>query len=167
MDGKDLIKKVKEDGVKFLSLQFSDVTGAVKSVDMPARHLEDVLKDGAWFDGSSVEGFARIQESDMRLLIDPNTYAVLPWSAADSKRARVFCDIHMPNGDPFEGDPRGTLKRQLKRIEEKGWTFNLGPEPEFFLFKGTNGHGVHPFRMTRADTSTSRHSTKQLSFALR
>ena len=144
MDSKDLVKKVKEDGVKFLSLQFSDVTGAVKSVDMPARHLEDVLKDGAWFDGSSVEGFARIQESDMRLLIDPNTYAVLPWSAADSKRARVFCDIHMPNGDPFEGDPRGTLKRQLKRIEEKGWTFNLGPEPEFFLFKGTNGHGVHP-----------------------
>ncbi len=144
MDGKDLVKKVKEDGVKFLSLQFSDVTGAVKSVDMPARHLEDVLKDGAWFDGSSVEGFARIQESDMRLLIDPDTYAVLPWSAADSKRARVFCDIHMPNGDPFEGDPRGTLKRQLKRIEEKGWTFNLGPEPEFFLFKGTNGHGVHP-----------------------
>ncbi len=144
MDGKDLLKKVKEDGVKFLSLQFSDVTGAVKSVDMPVRHLEDVLKDGAWFDGSSVEGFARIQESDMRLLIDPDTYAVLPWSAADSKRARVFCDIHMPNGDPFEGDPRGTLKRQLKRIEEKGWTYNLGPEPEFFLFKGTNGHGVHP-----------------------
>ena len=144
MDGKDLLKKVKEDGVKFISLQFSDVTGAVKSVDMPVRHLEDVLKDGAWFDGSSVEGFARIQESDMRLMVDPNTYAVLPWSAADSKRARVFCDIHMPNGDPFEGDPRGTLKRQLKRIEEKGWTFNLGPEPEFFLFKGTNGHGVHP-----------------------
>lgn len=144
MDGKDLLKKVKEDNVKFISLQFSDVTGAVKSVDMPARHLEDVLKDGAWFDGSSVEGFARIQESDMRLLIDPDTYAVLPWSAADSKRARVFCDIFMPNGDPFEGDPRGTLKRQLKRIEEKGWTFNLGPEPEFFLFKGANGHGVHP-----------------------
>ncbi len=144
MDGKDLVKKVKEDEVKFLSLQFSDVTGAVKSVDMPVRHLEDALKDGVWFDGSSVEGFARIQESDMRLIIDPDTYAVLPWSAADSKRARVFCDIFMPNGDPFEGDPRGTLKRQLKRIEEKGWTFNLGPEPEFFLFKGTNGHGVHP-----------------------
>ncbi|MBV6451752.1 MAG: Glutamine synthetase [Anaerolineales bacterium] len=144
MDNKDLIKKVKEDEVKFLSLQFSDVTGAVKSVDMPVRHLEDALKDGVWFDGSSVEGFARIQESDMRLIIDPDTYAVLPWSAADSKRARVFCDIFMPNGDPFEGDPRGTLKRQLKRIEEKGWTYNLGPEPEFFLFKGTNGHGVHP-----------------------
>jgi len=101
MDGKDLVKRVKEDKVKFISLQFSDVTGAVKSVDMPVRHLEDTLKDGAWFDGSSVEGFARIQESDMRLILDPGTYAVLPWSSAESKRARVFCDIHMPNGDPF------------------------------------------------------------------
>jgi len=144
MDGKDLIKKVKEDNVKFISLQFSDVTGAVKSVDMPVRHLEDALKDGVWFDGSSVEGFARIQESDMRLILDPATYAVLPWSAAESKRARVFCDIFTPKGDPFEGDPRGTLKRQLKRIEEKGWTLNIGPEPEFFLFKASNGHGVHP-----------------------
>jgi glutamine synthetase len=144
MDGKDLIKRVKEDNVKFISLQFSDVTGAVKSVDMPVRHLADTLKDGAWFDGSSVEGFARIQESDMRLMLDPDTYAVLPWSSAESRRARVFCDIHMPNGDPFEGDPRGTLKRQLKRIQEKGWTYNIGPEPEFFLFKEGNGHGVHP-----------------------
>jgi hypothetical protein len=80
----------------------------------------------------------------MRLILDPDTYAVLPWSPADSRRARVFCDIYTPNGDPFEGDPRGTLKRQLKRLEEKGWTFNIGPEPEFFLFKGENGHGVHP-----------------------
>jgi glutamine synthetase len=144
MDSKDLVKRVKEDKVKFISLQFSDVTGAVKSVDMPVRHLEDALKDGVWFDGSSVEGFARIQESDMRLILDPATYAVLPWSADESKRARVFCDIFMPNGDPFEGDPRGTLKRQLKRIEEKGWTLNIGPEPEFFLFKASNGHGVHP-----------------------
>ena len=144
MDAKNLVERVKEDNVKFISLQFSDVTGAVKSVDMPVRHLEDILKDGAWFDGSSVEGFARIQESDMRLILDPGTYAVLPWSAAGSRRARVFCDIHMPNGDPFEGDPRGTLKRQLKKIEEKGWKFNIGPEPEFFLFKGDNGRGVHP-----------------------
>lgn len=144
MDGKDLIKKVKEDNVKFVSLQFSDVTGAVKSVDMPVRHLDDALKDGVWFDGSSVEGFARIQESDMRLILDPETYAVLPWSSAESRRARIFCDIFTPRGDPFEGDPRGTLKRQLKRIEERGWTLNIGPEPEFFLFKAANGHGVHP-----------------------
>jgi len=144
MDGKELLKKVKEDNVKFISLQFTDVMGAVKSVDMPVRHLEDVLTDGAWFDGSSVEGFKRIQESDMRLKIDPETYAVLPWSAAESKRARVFCDIFTPGGEPFEGDPRGALKRILKKIADRGWMLNIGPEPEFFLFKGGNGHGVHP-----------------------
>ncbi|RJP48587.1 MAG: glutamine synthetase [Anaerolineaceae bacterium] len=144
MDGKDIIKKVKEDNVKFLSLQFTDVMGAVKSVDMPIRHLEDVLEDGAWFDGSSVEGFARIQESDMRLKIDPDTYAVLPWSSAESRRARVFCDIYTPGGEPFDGDPRGALKRILKKIADRGWMLNIGPEPEFFLFKGENGHGVHP-----------------------
>lgn len=145
MDGKDLIKRVKEDNVKFLSLQFTDVLGAVKSVDMPIRHLEDVLNDGAWFDGSSVEGFARIQESDMRLKIDPDTYAVLPWSSAESRRARVFCDIFTPAGEPFEGDPRGALKRILKKIDERGWKFNIGPEPEFFLFKAPNGgNNIHP-----------------------
>jgi glutamine synthetase len=144
MDAKDLLKRVKEDNVKFLSLQFTDVMGAVKSVDMPIRHLEGVLEDGAWFDGSSVEGFARIQESDMRLKIDTDTYAVLPWSSPESRRARVFCDIFMPDGTPFEGDPRGTLKRILKKIADRGWKFNIGPEPEFFLFKGGNGHGIHP-----------------------
>ena len=145
MDGKDLLKRVKEDNVKFLSLQFTDVLGAVKSVDMPIRHLEDVLTDGAWIDGSSVEGFARIQESDMRLKIDPDTYVVLPWSSAESRRARVFCDIFTPAGDPFEGDPRGALKRILAKIAERGWKLNIGPEPEFFLFKANDGsNGVHP-----------------------
>ena len=144
MDAKDLIKKVKEDKVNFISLQFTDVLGAVKSVDMPLHNLEGALEDGVWFDGSSVEGFARIQESDMRLVLDPDTYAVLPWSPETSRRARVFCDIFMPDGKPFEGDPRGTLKRALAKLAERGWTYNIGPEPEFFLFKGTNGHGVHP-----------------------
>jgi glutamine synthetase len=99
-----------------------------------------------WFDGSSVEGFARIQESDMRLVIDPDTYAVLPWAAEERKRGRVFCDIYTPDGGPFEGDPRGTLKRLRKKITERGWTLNIGPEPEFFLFKRAenNGGGVHP-----------------------
>ncbi|MBU2609846.1 MAG: glutamine synthetase, partial [Chloroflexi bacterium] len=86
MDKKELLARVKEDGVKFISFQFSDVTGAVKSVDAPISRLETALDDGIWFDGSSVEGFARIQESDMRLVIDPTTYAVLPWSPADSRR---------------------------------------------------------------------------------
>ncbi|OQY80438.1 MAG: type I glutamate--ammonia ligase [Anaerolineae bacterium UTCFX3] len=144
MDAKDLIRQAKEDRVKFISLQFTDVLGAVKSVDIPLRNLEGALEDGVWFDGSSVEGFARIQESDMRLVLDPETYAVLPWSPADSLRARVFCDIFMPDGKPFEGDPRGTLKRALAKLAERGWTYNIGPEPEFFLFKGTNGRGVHP-----------------------
>ncbi len=143
MDAKELIARVKEDNVKFISLQFSDVTGAVKSVDMPVSGLEAALEDGIWFDGSSVEGFARIQESDMHLRLDPDTYAVLPWTPAELRRARVFCDIFTPQGKPFEGDPRGTLKRMLAKVEERGWVYNVGPEPEFFLFKGTNG-SVHP-----------------------
>ena len=144
MDAKELIKQVKEDGVKFISLQFTDVTGAVKSVDMPVSGLDGALEDGVWFDGSSVEGFARIQESDMHLRLDPDTYAVLPWSSMERRRARIFCDIYMPNDQPFEGDPRGVLKRLMAKIAERGWTYNIGPEPEFFLFKGENGHGVHP-----------------------
>ncbi|GAB4453635.1 MAG: type I glutamate--ammonia ligase [Anaerolineales bacterium] len=144
MDAKDLLKRVKEDNVKFVALQFTDVTGTVKSVDMPVSRLEGALEDGVWFDGSSVEGFARIQESDMRLLLDPDTYAVLPWSLPERRRARIFCDIQTPDGKPFEGDPRGVLKRMTAKIAERGWTYNIGPEPEFFLFKGTNGHGVHP-----------------------
>ena len=144
MDDKDLIKRVKEDGVKFFSLQFTDVTGTVKSVDMPISGLEGVLEDGMWFDGSSVEGFARIQESDMHLRLDPDTYAVLPWGSVERRRARIFCDIFTPDGKPFEGDPRGVLKRLMAKVAERGWTYNIGPEPEFFLFKGTGGRGVHP-----------------------
>ena len=126
MDAKDLIKRVAEDDVRFISLQFSDVTGSVKSVDMPIAGLEDALTDGVWFDGSSVEGFARIQESDMHLRLDPDSYAVLTWTSPELRRARVFCDIFMPSGEPFEGDPRGTLKRTLKSIEAKGWSYNVG-----------------------------------------
>ena len=86
---------------------------------------------------------ARIQESDMHLRLDPDTYAVLPWSSVERRRARIFCDIYMPDGKPFEGDPRGVLKRLLAMIAERGWTYNIGPEPEFFLFKaGGNGSGV-------------------------
>ena len=160
MDRKDFLKRVKEDDVKFVSLQFTDVVGAVKSVDMPADRLEGALEDGVWFDGSSVEGFARIQESDMRLELDVDTYAVLPWSPAERRRARVFCDIFTPTGNPFEGDPRGVLKRMMKKIAERGWTYNIGPEPEFFLFKGTNGRGYTRCRTISADTSTFPPSTR-------
>jgi glutamine synthetase len=144
MDSRDLLARVKEDDVKFISLQFTDVTGAVKSVDIPAHRLQDALQEGIWFDGSSVEGFARIQESDMRLLPDAETFAVLPWSPAELRRARVFCDIFQPDGSPFPGDPRGTLKRVLARLQEKGWIYNVGPEPEFFLFKRNGPSNIHP-----------------------
>jgi glutamine synthetase len=145
MENKDLLERVKEDQVKFVSLQFTDVTGAVKSVDIPNHRLESALEDGVWFDGSSVEGFARIQESDMRLIPDVETYAVLPWSPPELRRARVFCDIYQPNGQPFAGDPRGVLKRTLERLrQERGWTFNVGPEPEFFLFRRNGPDHIHP-----------------------
>lgn len=145
MDNKQLLSRVKEDEVKFISLQFSDVTGTVKSVDIPVTRLEGALADGIWFDGSSVEGFARIQESDMRLVLDIDTYAVLPWTLPELRRARIFCEIYQPDGKPFPGDPRGTLKHLLVKLAERGWKYNVGPEPEFFLFRGVNGHeNIHP-----------------------
>ena len=144
MDNKTLLEQVKKDNIKYISLQFTDVTGTVKSVDIPPSLLADALEDGVWFDGSSVEGFARVQESDMRLVLDPGTYSILPWSTSDFKRARIFCDIYRPGGDPFLGDPRGVLKRVLKEIDDRGWVFNVGPEPEFFLFKRNSTEGAHP-----------------------
>ncbi len=140
----DILKWLAEDDVKFVCLQFTDVTGAVKSVDIPAKRMESVYENGIWFDGSSVEGFARIQESDMRLKPDNDTYAVLPWSDPERRRARIFCDIYQPDGSPFPGDPRGNLKRVLSRIDEKGWEFNIGPEPEFFLVKKNGPNAIHP-----------------------
>jgi len=144
MDNNVLLERVKADNVRFISLQFTDVIGAVKSVDIPAPRLANVLEDGIWFDGSSVAGFARIQESDMRLKVDADTYTVLPWSPDEMRRARLFCDIYKANGEPFPGDPRGILKRSLAKIAQKGWTLNIGAEPEFFLFKRNGKTDVHP-----------------------
>jgi glutamine synthetase len=145
MDNKELLARVKEDEVKFISIQFTDVTGTVKSVDIPVARLPDALEDGIWFDGSSVEGFARIQESDMRLVPDIGTYAVLPWTLPELRRARIFCEIFQPDGKPFPGDPRGTLKKMMGKLSDRGWKYNVGPEPEFFLFRGGNGQErIHP-----------------------
>ncbi len=144
MTPEELIKKVKADDVKLISLQFTDIVGVVKSVDIPSQQLPGALEHGVGFDGSSVEGFARIQESDMKLLLDPATYAILPWSVPEVRRARIFCDIYRPDGTPFMGDPRGALKRMLKKIEERGWAFFIGPEPEFFLYKQNGAENIHP-----------------------
>jgi glutamine synthetase len=140
----DIFARMDEDDVHFVCLQFTDVTGAVKSVDIPVERMRTALDQGVWFDGSSVEGFARIQESDMRLVPDVETYAYLPWSDPERRRARLFCDIYRPDGTPFAGDPRGVLKRVLSRIEDRGWRFNVGPEPEFFLLRKNGPDQIHP-----------------------
>jgi len=145
MDSKDLLERIQQDQIKFISFQFTDVNGVVKSVDGPLNQIEKALKNGIWFDGSSVEGFARIQESDMHLVIDPDTYAILPWTPKEMKRARVLCDIYQPNGDPFDGDPRGVLKRRLAQLkEERNYIMNVGPEPEFFLFLQNGSESIRP-----------------------
>ena len=138
----DLIKRAEKDGLKFISLQFTDLTGAVKSVDTPLHNLPEALANGVWFDGSSVEGFGRIQESDMLLRLDPATYQVLPWSAPERRRARIFCDIYRTDGQPFEGDPRGVLKRAVARAQKMGFVYNTGPELEFFLLRRSDGDTI-------------------------
>jgi len=145
MDKNDVLERIKQDGIKFVSFQFTDVNGVVKSVDLPINQVPSALDNGIFFDGSSVEGFARIQESDMQLVIDPDTYAILPWSPDEFKRARILCDIYHPNGEPFDGDPRGSLKRRLASLkEDRKWILNIGPEPEFFLFLRNGNETVHP-----------------------
>lgn len=144
MDKKELFERIAADGVEFVSLQFTDVTGTVKSVDAPLNQLKEALENGLWFDGSSIEGFTRIQESDMLLSPDIDSYALLPWTSPDRRRARLFCDIFRPDGSPYDGDPRGVLKRQLAKLEKRGWIFNVGSEPEFFLFNPITNGSVHP-----------------------
>lgn len=135
MEKQDILKECKDRKVKFINLQFTDLTGGVKAVTIPTSKLEPGIDAGVWFDGSSIEGFTRIAESDMYLVPDLSTFAVLPWSNgnAETITARLICDIHMPDGSPFVGDPRAILKRQMARAKEMGYEFNTGPELEFFL----------------------------------
>jgi glutamine synthetase len=140
----DIVKKAQEDGVHFISLQFTDIMGTIKSVTIPVGRLEEALERGVWFDGSSIQGFARIQESDMFLMPDPATYCVLPWTSEERRRARLICDIKRPDGQPFEGDPRAALRRAIAHAESLGYTFHCGPELEFFLFKKTNDGPLAP-----------------------
>jgi glutamine synthetase len=135
MDNQDVLKKADADGVHFISLQFTDILGTIKSITIPIGRLEEALERGVWFDGSSIHGFARIYESDMVLKPDPVTYRVLPWSASERRRARVICDLYRPDGSPFAGDPRTVLRHILAHARERGYVFNTGPELEFFLFK--------------------------------
>jgi glutamine synthetase len=140
METQEILEKAKADNVIFINLQFTDIMGCLKEIAAPIQRLEDILKYGAWFDGSSIEGFARIHESDLYLKPDPSTYAVIPWlSSPDGNAARLICDIYRPDGTPFEGDPRFILKKTLKKAHDMGLEYNAGPELEFYLFRSDTG----------------------------
>ena len=129
-------KMVKDENIRFLRVMFTDMLGTIKSVDLPVSQLDKLMDNKIMFDGSSIDGFVRIEESDMYLYPDMATWLVFPWGAEHGKVARVICSVHMVDGKPFAGDPRNNLKRVLKDMQEMGFKdFNIGPEPEFFLFK--------------------------------
>ncbi|MFC4766413.1 type I glutamate--ammonia ligase [Effusibacillus consociatus] len=126
----------KEENVRYIRLQFTDLLGIIKNVEVPISQLDKVLDNKMMFDGSSIEGFVRIEESDMYLYPDLDTWLIFPWETEHGKVARLICDIYMPDGTPFAGDPRGILRKVLAEAKEMGFTaMNVGPEPEFFLFQ--------------------------------
>lgn len=132
---KDVLEVAKKQKVRFLRLQFTDILGIIKNVEVPASQFEKALNGDIMFDGSSIEGFVRVEESDMLLVPDLTTFRVYPWGEPDAKVGRIICDIHSPDGSPFPGDPRGVLRRVLKKADSMGYTMNAGMEAEFFLFK--------------------------------
>ena len=140
------IEKAKADGIRFVQLQFTDILGIVKAVTIPIHRMEDSVKHGTWFDGSSIEGFTRIAESDQYLMPDMSTFAEIPWQPGDGPRgtARVICDVFTPRGEPFVGDPRFVLRRQVERARKLGYVVNMGPELEFFLFRRDEAGKVTP-----------------------
>src|SRR5689334_16736686 len=131
----DILELATAQNVRFLRLQFTDILGVNKNVEIPRTQFEKALAGDIMFDGSSIEGFVRIEESDMLLAPDLSTFRVFPWGDANSRVARVICDINRPDGTPFDGDPRGVLKRQIAIAAEQGFTMNAGMEAEFFMFK--------------------------------
>ncbi|AFC99141.1 glutamine synthetase, type I [Methanocella conradii HZ254] len=130
-----VLKKAEELKVKFVKLQFTDVFGITKNVAIPVKQLEKALNNEIMFDGSSIEGFVRIEESDMYLKPDINTFTLIPWQSEYGNVARLICDVYNPDGTPFEGCPRNTLKKVIKEAENMGFTMNAGPEAEFYLFE--------------------------------
>jgi len=134
-----VLQMAREQDVKFIRLWFTDILGNLKSVAITVEELEQALEEGVGFDGSSIEGFARIDESDMIAMPDPTTFVILPWRPQEKRVARMFCDILQPGGLPFEGDPRYILKRNLKRAADLGHTFYVAPELEYFYFANSDG----------------------------
>jgi len=140
MTKQELLKTVKKKKVAFVRLWFTDVLGFLKSFDMPVEELPHALKDGMGFDGSSIEGFSRIEESDMVVKPDPATLQIMPWVEEEGPVARMFCNVVEPSGKPFDGDPRHVLKKNIQVAKDMGFTtFNVGPELEYFYFRNANG----------------------------
>ena len=134
-----VLKKAHDNDIKFIRLWFTDVQGILKSFALTVEELETALEEGMGFDGSSIEGFSRIEESDVIAMPDPNTFQILPWGSKENGSARMFADIQNPDGSNFNGDPRWALKRTLKKAKDMGYTFYVGPELEFFYFKSDEG----------------------------
>lgn len=131
----EVFARVEEEKVRFVSLQFTDIMGVAKNVTIPAHKLADAVEHGLWFDGSSIDGFARIHESDMYLEPDLETFRVIPWERGENTTARIICNVFTPDGQEFSGDPRFVLKRNLAEATKLGYTFQTGPELEFFLLR--------------------------------
>ena len=138
-DKKDVMELVKKYDVKFVRFWFTDILGQLKSFAVPVEELEVAFEEGMGFDGSSIKGFVGIEESDMVAVPDPTTFAILPWRPKEKAVARMFCDVYLPEGKPYEGDPRYVLKKNLEKMKEMGFTnFYVGPECEYFYFKTEN-----------------------------
>ena len=142
----DIIRIIRENDVKFVRLQFTDIFGTLKNVAITTSQVEKALDNKCMFDGSSIEGFVRIEESDMYLWPDLDTFVILPWHTRHGKIARLICDVYKPDGTPFEGDPRYILRKAIQDAADMGYSFNVGPECEFFLFN-TDEYG-HPTTIT-------------------
>jgi len=130
-----VLRSARENDVKFIRLWFTDILGNLKGFAITVEDLEDAMHQGVGFDGAAIEGFARINESDMRAFPDPTTFTLLPWRPRQNAVARMFCDIRTPGGEPFVGDPRFALKRNLERLAQRGYTYYVGPELEFFYLR--------------------------------
>lgn len=137
----DIIRLIQDNDVEFIRLQFTDIFGTLKNVAITASQIERAMNNECMFDGSAIEGFVRIEESDMYLYPDLDTFQIFPWRPQQGKVARLICDVYRPNGEPFEGDPRYILKKVIKQAEDMGYIFEVGPECEFFLFH-TDDNGM-------------------------
>src|SRR5262245_25839607 len=135
-----ILQRTEREKVKFMRLQFTDILGTIKNVEVPDRQFEEALDGKITFDGSSIEGFVRIEESDMYLKPDLSTFCVFPWAGPGGESVgRIICDVYTPDGQPFAGCPRTTLKKVIARAAANGYQMKAGPEAEFFLFQTRNG----------------------------